>query len=485
MSERLIKQHYMLHTWCGIVLGLFLFLLCFSGALAVYKDDLSQWSERTAASRSGDCRIGVDAAFSSLRERAGSAEIRRLSLPQGGNGYYLLRLKDGSRIALDRCGEETSAGAALLADFFVNLHTRLFFGHEGRWLVGVAGLGMLASLVSGLLFYPKLWRAFFTQRWSRSLRLALSDLHKTVAVWALPFHLLITLTGIWLGLYGLIIPAAQFIRAPEAPPVKMKTAGRPAAPPPARETPPALGALLERAQTAVPGLQPLFVDFKEGMVEVRGNLPGHLVQRHRAGVDFEGGSGAPLMVHDPRRQALPGRLHDMMMPLHFGDWGGDMLKAVYLLLGIAGAALALSGVAVWAEKRVRHAGLFGGPALWPGRLLAGVGGGGAVAVLAMPLVAKVDAVAGFEGDLGIYFALLWGMFCAGLASSPPAAAWRRVVVLSLFVCVATVAAGLLVNRGFSGVEGGYAVAAVAALLARTRFALKGPRAAEVPRGAAV
>lgn len=485
MSERLIKQHYRLHTWCGIVLGLFLFLLCFSGALAVYKDDLSRWSERTAASRSGDCRIGVDAAFSSLRERAGSAEIRRLSLPEGGEGYYLLRLKDGSRIALDRCGEETSAGAALLADFFVNLHTRLFFGHEGRWLVGAAGLGMLASLVSGLLFYRKLWRAFFTQRWSRSLRLALSDLHKTVAVWALPFHLLITLTGIWLGLYGLIIPAAQFIRAPEAPATEMRMEGRrPASPSPAQESPPALGALLERAQTAVPGLQPLFVDFKEGIIEVRGNLPGHLVQRHRAGVDFEGGSGAPLMVHDPRRQALPGRLHDMMMPLHFGDWGGDVLKAVYLLLGIAGAALALSGVAVWAEKRVRHAGLFGGPALWPGRLLAGVGGGGAVAVLAMPLVAKVDAVAGFEGDLGIYFALLWGMFCAGLASSS-AAAWRRVVVLSLFVCVATVAAGLLFNRGFSGVEGGYAVAAAAALLARTRFGLKGPRAAEVPRGAAV
>ncbi len=477
MEGHTVRRHYQLHTWCGIALGLLLFLLCVSGALAVYKDELNRWSEVRVQAQTERCDLDADAVFARFSQMADVKALRRITLPEHEHGHYLFRLQDGSRLAIDRCGRTVSAGNSLLADFFVNLHTRLFMGHEGRWLIGVAGFAMLASLLSGILFYKKILREMFTQRWFRSVRLALSDAHKTLAVWGLPFYLVIALTGVWLGLYGLIIPAYEFVQHQRGVAVAEQTH----APSAANGGATTLNALLARAQATVPGLQPVFIDLHRPkkqpvVVQVRGDLPGELVQRHRAGADFDFANGALLATLDPREYDAAGRLHDMMMPLHFGDWGGSLLKAIYALLGLAAAALMLSGLSLWAERRTRHAGLFGAPAGWPARMVAGLGGGGALAMLALPLAALLHVqwppLAGVEREpadaLFTCFLVVWGLGAAALAVTSPRTALRLGLGVAALICAATVIAGVAFNGVFTGVEAGYAGGAALIALAWRR-----------------
>lgn len=342
MRGRLLKLLYLSHIWLGIGAGLLLLLLSISGSLAVFRVDIGQWAHGALPAPSTACALTPDAALARLREELdGSTAIRRLSLPALTGGYYELRLKDGARAAIDPCGALLGGDRAQVGDYFVNLHTRLFMGKSGRWIVGGIGLLMLGSILTGVLTHRKLFSQLFTWRRQRSLRLRLSDSHKLLGVWLLPFHLLIAASGAWLGL-STLLPGGGAAKGASATPAPSYTAA------------PELEPLLARARAAMPGLTPVFIDFfpERGHVSVRGNLPGHLAQRHRAEVLFDA-RGAVLGRHDPRE--LPGGawLSQAMMPLHLGDWSGAAVRWLYFACGIGTSLLIWYGLRLWAERLTR------------------------------------------------------------------------------------------------------------------------------------
>ena len=49
--------------------------------------------------------------------------------------------------------------------------------------MGLLGIVMLISLVSGVMAHPKVVKDLFLLRWRPSLRLTVSDLHEQVGVW--------------------------------------------------------------------------------------------------------------------------------------------------------------------------------------------------------------------------------------------------------------------------------------------------------------
>ncbi|MCU7371970.1 PepSY-associated TM helix domain-containing protein [Paucibacter sp. O1-1] len=393
------------HVWLGVAAGLVLLLLCLSGSLAMFRLEIGQWAAGSPGATGCAVAITADQAFEALQAQSdGRAPIRRLSLPAltGGpeRGYYELRWADGRRAMLDGCGRPLAGNRAQVGDFLVNLHTRLFMGKQGRWIVGGIGVLMLASLISGLLVHRKLLSQWFTLRLGRpgQRRLALSDGHKLLGLWLLPFHLLTAVTGAWLGLATLIEtgPPAKGVQAP-----REARYERPAVP---------LAPLLAHAGQVLPGLEPVYIDFfpERGHLSLRGNLPGHLVQRYSAELLFDGGSAQPrlLGVHDPRRLAAPAWWRQALMPLHMGDWLGEragaLLRWAYALLGLGTAALVWLGLRLWADRRTRVAGRLWPRGPGPRRLLAAATAGMAGACV-LPWL--VWALAGQGFALGVGAAL--------------------------------------------------------------------------------
>ena len=98
------------------------------------------------------------------------------------------------------------SASTVWSEFLTALHINLHLPRTwGIFLVGLTGVALLSSLISGLFAHPRIFRDAFHLRLGGSRRLQEADLHNRIGVWALPFHVLVSLTGALLGLTTIIV----------------------------------------------------------------------------------------------------------------------------------------------------------------------------------------------------------------------------------------------------------------------------------------
>ncbi|MFN2361116.1 MAG: PepSY-associated TM helix domain-containing protein [Marinobacter sp.] len=340
-----------MHIWLGMLAGLIFFMICLSGTVAMFRMEIVKWQNSLLVNSpvTSGCALNADQAFRELNEQLSGSPPRRLSLPALTGGFYELRLQDGRRLKLFGCEPILVEESTGIGDYLVNLHTRLFVGDAGRWVVGALGILMLLSIISGVLAHRKLFSRFAASivqmRWRGHSRRRISDAHKLLGLWLIPFHLMIAGTGAWLGLISLVDTdgGSREQQVMQVPPFA---------------TPPALMPLLTIAKENLPDIQPVFIDFfpDRGHISIRGNIRHALVRRHSAEVLFSGSQGSVLSVHDPRELPATSWLAQTMMPLHVGDWRGLGVKVVYAVLGLGATLMIAFGLWLWGNRRMQTAG---------------------------------------------------------------------------------------------------------------------------------
>src|SRR5690606_14128135 len=82
-------------------------------------------------------------------------------------------------------------------EFFYRFHFQLHYVPVlwGRWAAGQCAMFMLVAIISGVITHKKIFIDFFTFRWGTGQRSWL-DAHNAFSVLGLPFHLMITYTGL-------------------------------------------------------------------------------------------------------------------------------------------------------------------------------------------------------------------------------------------------------------------------------------------------
>jgi uncharacterized iron-regulated membrane protein len=366
-SQRTLARLLTLHAWAGIVTGLLLFVVCFSGAVVVFKEEIDLWANPSLARLPrAQAPVALDTVLAQLQARYPGATVETIALPDDVNPAYFAFLHEAGTPAAQRTKVALRAdtGAVVgpvdsqLGQYLRMLHVFLFFGP--RWIVGFLGVAMLVLIATGIVIHRKILAELFTQRWGRSLRVVLSDLHKSAGIWGLGFHILIAATGAWLGLAPLFEQGWDYV-AGTAP------AARAAAPGKARPAPaamPSLDELHAAARQAVPGLQVAYVSLRQwgtatAQVRFTGGLQDHLASTAR--VEIEAATGRVRARHDPRTAGFWSLANGLMEPLHFGDFGGLPLKWLYFFLGLTPAMLSLTGTLVWLDGRRQRAVRSGGP----------------------------------------------------------------------------------------------------------------------------
>lgn len=365
-SQRTLARLLTLHAWAGIVTGLLLFIVCFSGAVVVFKNEIDLWANPSLAELPRVATPApLDTVQAALQARYPGATLEAIALPDDVNPAYfaILREAGAPADARTKVALRADSGAVVgpvdsqLGQYLRMLHVFLFFGP--RWIVGFLGVAMLVLITTGIVVHRKILAELFTQRWGRSLRVVLSDLHKSAGIWGLGFHILIAVTGAWLGLAPLFEQGWAYV-AGSAP------AAQSAAPAKARPAPaamPSLDALHAVAQQSVPGLQVHYVSLRHwgtatARVRFTGGLQDHLASTAR--VEFEAATGRVRERHDPRTAGFWSTANGLMEPLHFGDFGGLPLKWLYFFLGLTPALLSLTGTLVWLDGRRQRAVRSGG-----------------------------------------------------------------------------------------------------------------------------
>jgi hypothetical protein len=274
-------------------------------------------------------------------------------LPQTGKDGARPRRRDNQAL-IDAHGEAGIARETRGGEFFYRFHFDLYYMPViwARWLVGIAAMMMLVAILTGIITHKRIFRDFFALRRGKGTRSWL-DGHNATAVLALPFHLMITYTGLVTLMVTLLpwVTSASFTDGgkyydslyPTAPSVERS--GRPA---PLMD----LAVLLRDAERRLGG--PVgYIDIDNpGDAAARVTIlraTRSMLSSHVPRITYDGVSGAMLWRSPP--QGAASETAGVMIGLHAGRFADDWLRLLYFLCGVAGSVMVASGLVMWTVKR--------------------------------------------------------------------------------------------------------------------------------------
>ncbi|AIT27068.1 pepSY-associated TM helix family protein [Bordetella holmesii 30539] len=216
-AEGLRQAMSWLHTWSGLIFGWALFAMFLTGTLAFFRPEITQWMQPEITSRTAPPLQSVETAQRYLDEHAAKATRWFFSIPSEREPYitatYLIPRpapgeRNFKRVQIDPAtGQEISVRATRGGDFFYRFHFELEMGFPwGRWLASIAGMFMLVAIISGVITHKKIFADFFTFRPRKGGQRAWMDGHNALSVLGLPFHLMITFSGLVLFM-AMLMPA--------------------------------------------------------------------------------------------------------------------------------------------------------------------------------------------------------------------------------------------------------------------------------------
>jgi uncharacterized iron-regulated membrane protein len=377
-----------LHTWSGLLVGWILFMVFAGGTASYFRDEITLWMKpelHRALPAVVSQAAAANRAQQVLEQRAPTSPRWFLTMPAERNPALQLgwvpprpAAKEGAPAEKPKRRTRRAFGSATIdpatgadlgkvretrgGDFFFRLHFDLHYMSAlwGRWIVGFCAMSMLVAILSGIVTHKRIFKDFFTFRPGKGQRSWL-DAHNVTAVLALPYHLMITYTGL-VTLMFIYLPSgvnsvypersAAFYQDLNGGPGEVKPAGMPA-------TLTALGPLVEQASRAWHGAA-------VGRMVI--NLPGdanatvtitqqegHGISYDLPSITFNGVTGA--MLTDPDKQSGGAvQTRGVMYGLHVGRFADPLVRALFFLSGLAGCAMVATGVIMWAVKeRPKHA----------------------------------------------------------------------------------------------------------------------------------
>ena len=361
-----------LHTWTGLVLGWLLFFMFATGSAGYFDTEIDRWMqpELPVMAAEVDTAAAAALALARLQQVAPAAERWFIRLPHERADPYLRILWQGAgRAGGPARGEEQlelATGRPLAArdtgggQLLYAMHWKLHYLPQAvaEWAVGVATMFMLVALVTGVVVHKKIFADFFTFRPAKGQRSWL-DAHNVASVITLPFQLMITYSGLvflMLTYLPLIVaayygPGAEGRRAFSdemfAPPQLAAAAGvaAPLAP---------LGSLIDAAEARWGGTRVHSIDLRHpGDANARVILSstvagGPLRSAERLVFD---GVGATVLAAQPAEGSAPKRVRDVLLGLHEGLFAPPLLRWLYFVSGLLGAAMIATGLVLWTVKR--------------------------------------------------------------------------------------------------------------------------------------
>lgn len=479
-----------LHTWAGLVVGWVLFAIFVTGTATYYKDDISRWMRPELSETRTDPVLAATKAGDYLARQMPEAGGWLVMLPKAAapvtEVYWWASFAGPFHHALldPVTGEPTRARDTRGGDFLYRFHFELALPPQwGRWIVGACAMVLLIALVSGIVTHRRIFADFFTFRPGRSRQRAWLDAHNLFGVLALPFHLMITYTGL-VTLGPMLMPWGLQAAYHGGVPLYYEEAGlMPKGKPPAgrREQGLPLGAFVQKAEQDGGGLPEALLVASPGdaaaTVSAVFEEPHGLAHLHPQ-IAYEAVTGAPWA-----RNGTPGgatRTATVLYGLHEAHFAAPALRALFFLCGLLGAATVASGLVLWTVARAPKGAAPEGIGLRLVRLLnigtiAGLPAGIGAFFLANRLL-PLDLAGRASWEVGAFFGG-WIVVAALGALSPRARAWPVALGLAAGTFLTVVPADLALVGEARFVPFDVAMLAAATMLiAAARMATRPPAA---------
>ena len=345
MKRKLIKYHRIL----GLILSLNFLIICLSGIILVWKDEIDNRNNEELVAQS---TLELNDAYSlvSKKVEAKFPNKKIMSIFIDDNNQIQVRVGENKQYGFKGAKREAYLANGILiekgndsveewTDWLLRLHRQLLLGGKGKYLVGLMGLMLVFVITSGALIIPY----FKGLKYKKEKRFKISRIHQKVGALTFSWLLLITFTGIFLALNSLLI--GLFLKNNLE--MQRSTFKEQKIEIEKYE----LTTILSKAKAILPEFEVDFISYPDNEFSLPGTYALLLEKKAEQKIMFIE-SNAAL---DSRVIELPWYLKLLVVsePLHFGNYGGIGLKVFWTILGIFAGVIPLTGISNYYYRKLK------------------------------------------------------------------------------------------------------------------------------------
>ncbi len=378
MTKRNYNVFFNAHTVSGIIISVALYIIFFTGAFALFKDEITRWQEGTHVKSTHKKDINYDQIVSSI-DKVHPLLGRDLQLylnKEPGKIYvYLLGSKDSLALDVNKGSQyfsvniqslerKTYAENYSLGEFLYRLH----FFHQipsiGMYLAGFIALFFLFAIVTGVIVHwKKMISNFYEFNPKTALKNVWSNAHTALGIIGLPFQFIYAITGAYFALTLLVLLPANILYngdqqklmeelRPERKTFEWISASS--------EKLPSYNKFIQKSDSLVRDFHPEMVYIKNyGGVNMQYILTGNVS-------DKQNFTGSTRIVYDhltkefniekhPDTFSYVEDIQTIVSKLHFAEYGGKYLKIIYFILAFITCFVIISGILIYVESRNKKA----------------------------------------------------------------------------------------------------------------------------------
>ncbi|HXE12695.1 MAG TPA: PepSY-associated TM helix domain-containing protein [Bryobacteraceae bacterium] len=367
---------FQIHLWVGIVLALYVVVIGLSGSALVFQPELEEMLEGarlhvTANGREANLQRAIDAIVKARpgwrasgledfdkADRAVSLLLQKENAPRSSNYRMVAFDPYTGKVLLDRMRYSGVLG------WITNLHFNLLGGETGLLISGWMSVGLLLLCLTGIvLWWPgvRRWAAALVLHRRRRWQRWNWDLHAVIGFWSCACLTVVTFTGLYFAFPNAVRSIVLATTGGEG--NVAANAQRPKSATAVEKSAPVLtiDAALAAARKALPAnappgyLQlPAKVDAPYGAT---GYYIGAAPYSQLVYVSLDSRTGQVLLREDTREAALGMRIIQYFFAIHFGWFGGPgfwgvVVKLIWVLLGVAPALLAITGLLMYWNRKL-------------------------------------------------------------------------------------------------------------------------------------
>lgn len=358
-----LKRHlFTIHSWFGLITGIFLLMLGLSGSLLIFKDELDNSLYHTLLTVKPQGKpLSLDRLYSIAAKHYPNLDgmaWNNPTAPKDHSYQFRLYLNDSRLISYDLGlinidqytgkilrqgrGDDLEVG---WIEWLYQFHFSFHLGMPGAASVALFGIAMLISVFTGFVIYRKfIWKVVtFNVRFNRKNRRTIaSSLHRITGVWALIFNVIILFTGFWLNLFAFEKEVWKNEMIPTPPNTLVKAS---------------LDIMYAEGLQKIPDLVPTYVYFPtqpERTFSIRGIRKGqNPLFAGGNSIQFDGQTGQFLNQTTFGDLSLWRQIKATFYPLHIGNFGGIALKILYIIIGLTPGLLSVTGFLLWWRRKTK------------------------------------------------------------------------------------------------------------------------------------
>ncbi|MDR6623836.1 PepSY-associated TM helix domain-containing protein [Caulobacter segnis] len=343
------------HKWSSLICTAFLLVLCVTGLPLIFRGEIDhalgygaggQATARPAPLAAIEAAAQVARPLGKIHFLVWEPDkpgVITLSIaPPGAKSFF-----ENENVLVDAATASPPSGGdrASPTQWLIDLHGTLLLGPMGPLVLGVPAVLFIVALVSGIVIYGPFARkaGFARVRVGRTKRTAWLDLHNMLGAVIMAWMLVVGATGL-INTWGASI--IQFWQMSE-----LSTYAQRGSPPTGKTA--SIDAIVAAGRARFPDYQPYFVAY-----------PGSLMAGERFhALYLRGPDGLkehifqPVLVDSVTARVIgaprpPWYISALALsqPLHFGDYGGMLLKIMWALLDLATIAVLISGLKLTFSK---------------------------------------------------------------------------------------------------------------------------------------